>query len=277
MRKLELSLVGVLLLSSWPLGAQDTKRAEPASRSHKRVLIKGDEYRPFYPAVDNETHRVEDFLLDTYPVTNAEFLGFVKEHPQWRRDQVKKLFADPTYLEHWPGDSDVSGLEYKPVVHVSWFAARAYCDWRGGRLPVEHEWEFVARADETRVDATKDLAFNQRVLSFYSKPGGETLDDVGSGEPNIWGLFNVYGLIWEWVEDFNSSIVSSDNRQSGDSLDAQFCGGAALTAENTREYGTFMRYAFRSSLKPSFALHNLGFRCAYDLGAQPLDETKGEP
>ena len=138
MKTLHLIWAGALLCLSLPLRAQDSKGSEPAT-AHERVLIKGDEYRPFYPAVDNETHRVEDFLLDTHPVTNAQFLGFVKEFPRWRRDQVKKLFADPTYLEHWPGDSDVSGLESKPVVHVSWFAARAYCEWRGGRLPVEHE------------------------------------------------------------------------------------------------------------------------------------------
>lgn len=235
------------------------------AQSPDRVRITGDDYVPFYPAKDELTQMVNDFEMDVKPVTNRRFLEFVKTHSKWQRGNIKPLFADTGYLAHWPGTLSVEGIEEQPVIRVSWFAARAYCEAQGGRLPTEHEWEFISRADETRKDATDDLAFNQRVLSFYSKPGGGQIDNVGQKAPNVWGLYDTYGLIWEWVEDFNASIVSSDNRQTGDEQEAKFCGGAALNATNTREYATFMRFAFRSSLKPAFALHNLGFRCAYDV------------
>ena len=231
----------------------------------ERVRIQGDTYAPFYPDVDKETQLVADFEMDTFPVTNAKFLVFVNENPKWQKGAVKALFADASYLENWPSTSGVVGIENQPVTHVSWFAARAYCSAQGGRLPTEHEWEFLSRADEKRVDATDDLAFNQKVLSFYSKPGRGQIDNINQTPANYWGLHDMYGLIWEWVEDFNSSIISSDNRQSGDKQESKFCGGAALNAANTREYATFMRFAFRSSLKSSYTLHNLGFRCAYDI------------
>ena len=234
----------------------------------ERVRIKGDSYAPFYPGADKEEQLVEDFEMDTFPVTNAKFLAFVNANPKWQRGAVKALFADASYLENWPSPSSVVGIENQPVTHVSWFAARAFCDAQGGRLPTEHEWEFVSRADETRVNATGDLAFNQKVLTFYSKPGSGHIDNINQTPANYWGLHDLYGLVWEWVEDFNSSIISSDNRQSGDKQESKFCGGAALSAANTREYATFMRFAVRSSLKSSYTLHNLGFRCAYDIKSE---------
>lgn len=251
-------------IKSFILAATLLLSSQAAALEPDRVLIKGEAYDPFYPAVDGEKQLVADFQMDTYPVTNAQFLAFVQAHPKWQRSKIKALFADAGYLKHWPAELSVEGLESKPVTHVSWFAARAYCEAAGGRLPNEHEWEFASRADATRIDATDDLKFNQDVLSFYSKPGGGQINNVGANPANYWGLHDMYGLVWEWVEDFNASIVSADNRQSGDEQENKFCGGAALTAENTREYATFMRFAFRSSLKPAYTLHNLGFRCAYD-------------
>ncbi|MEZ4462497.1 MAG: formylglycine-generating enzyme family protein [bacterium] len=229
-----------------------------------KVRIQGGEYAPFYPKKDGEIETVSTFEMDVRPVTNAQFLSFVSAHPKWQRTQVKRLFADAGYLGHWPEDLDVSGQEDQPVTRVSWFAARAYCQSQGGRLPTEHEWEFVARADATHVDATSDLRFNQKVLEFYGKPFRGQLDNVGQNPPNYWGLQDLHGIVWEWVEDFNASIISSDSRQTSDKQEANFCGGAALTAANTRAYATFMRFAFRSSLKASYTLRNLGFRCAYD-------------
>lgn len=240
----------------------------PAMASGERVKIEGEAYRPFYPAEEGERITVRDFLLDATPVTNAQFLAFVREHPRWQRGAVIGLFADDSYLSHWPDVLSVAGIEQQPVVRVSWFAARKYCEAHGGRLPTEAEWEFVVRADPEKKDATRDPAYNQRMLNFYSTPGGQAPAEVGQDTPNYWGVHNMVGLIWEWVEDYNASIVTGDNRQTGDEQNAMFCGGAAATADNTREYATFMRYAFRSSLKPAFTLKNLGFRCAYPLPAR---------
>lgn len=236
-----------------------------------RVTITAGEYPPFYPSEEGEVAQVADFELDALPVTNEQFLAFVQAEERWRRGEQPALFADSEYLAHWPEPLSVDGIEDQPVTRVSWFAARAYCQWHDGRLPTEKEWEYVARADEDSVDATRDPAFNQRMISFYSKPGGGTLREVGQAEPNVWGARDMIGLIWEWVDDYNASIVSSDSRQTGDAQQARFCGGAAATAENTREYATFMRFAFRSSLGPAFTLRNLGFRCAYDINDSTIE------
>ncbi len=233
-----------------------------------RVEISGGSYPPFYPSEEGQVTVVTPFLLDVMPVTNAQYRAFVTANPRWAKEAVAPLFADEDYLKHWSEAEGSPVRDAAPVTNVSWFAARAYCAWAGGRLPTEAEWELVARADESRVDATDDPDFLRRILAFYSRPRNEPAD-VGESTGNVWGLHDLHGLIWEWVEDFNSSLVSSDNRQSNDAQNNRFCGGAALTAEDTREYATFMRFAFRSSLQPSYAVHNLGFRCAADISEQP--------
>src|SRR5262245_57079634 len=80
--------------------------------------IPGGEYRPFYRQPVRVagrdtvvrrvvTARVAPFLMDRRPVTNAEYLAFVREHPEWRRSQVSRLFADESYLRHWRGDVEL--------------------------------------------------------------------------------------------------------------------------------------------------------------------------
>ena len=104
----------------------------------------------------------------------------------------------------------------------------------------------------------------EEALAFYSRPRGK-LPEVDAAAPNPLGLRGMHGVIWEWVEDFNASLVSPDNRQDGDPERKRFCGGAAVGAEDVEDYATFMRLAFRSSLEATYAVHNLGFRCARSI------------
>src|SRR6185312_11621693 len=89
--------------------------------------------------------QIAPFRLRVEPVTNAEFLAFVKTHPEWRRDRVAGILADVRYLSHWAGPLAL-GREAKPrqpVTRVSWFAAAAYCESEGARLPTWYEWEYA--------------------------------------------------------------------------------------------------------------------------------------
>src|SRR5262249_2908943 len=98
------------------------------------------ELPPAYPATaPAPTITVGAFGLGRVPVTHAEFLAFVREHPRWRRDGIARVFADDGYLSHWSAP-DALGPDARPdqpVTRVSWFAARAYCNARGKRLPTE--------------------------------------------------------------------------------------------------------------------------------------------
>ena len=124
---------------------------------------------------------VADFQIDVRQATNAEFLAFVTKHPEWRRSQVKRLFADKGYLSKWQGDAELgpNAPPEAPVVCVSWFAARAFLKAAGKRLPSVDEWEYVARADADSIDANEDPAFKARILDWYSRPTSTVLPDAG--------------------------------------------------------------------------------------------------
>jgi formylglycine-generating enzyme required for sulfatase activity len=222
-------------------------------------------YTPMFGET-REPRQVRGFLLDETPVTNAQFLAFVTRHPEWRRSQVKRLFADEGYLRQWAGDLDLgpAAPPESPVVRVSWFAARAYLKSVGKRLPTEDEWEFAARADATRADASEDPAFLAKILRWYGQPQRGTLPDPTTAGADVHGVRALHGLTWEWVEDFNNQMVTGASRDDASLNRALFCAGGAATAKDAANYAAFMRYAFRSSLEGAYTVDLLGFRGARD-------------
>lgn len=240
-------------------------QAAPARKA--TVRVGPGTYRPAFPVSPSERDiPVATFDLDRTPVTNAQYLAFVRAVPAWRQDRIKPLLADDNYLAHWAGPDQLgSARPAAPVVRVSWFAARAYCAWRGGRLPLEKEWELAGAASETARDASKDAAFQERIIGWYTEVAPAVLPDVG-GAANAWGASNMHGLVWEWIEDYSAALVVADSRTPGRDL---FCGGAAATSRDPSAYATFMRIAFRSSLEARFTTTALGFRCAYDVEPTP--------
>jgi formylglycine-generating enzyme required for sulfatase activity len=225
---------------------------------------------------------VEAFWLDAQPVTNAEFLAFVREHPRWRRSIVSPDAADASYLANWAGDLELGpqARPRQPVTFVSWFAATGYCRARDARLPTEAEWEWAALPagpeERERIRA--------RILAFYGRPR-QPLPEAGASPPNRYGLRDQHGVIFEWVSDASGDRAARDARLTDRRPDERppdgWCGGAAAGATDARDYAGFMRHAFRSSLEPRFALHHLGFRCAVSRPPgsveRPMRAAPGRP
>ncbi len=226
--------------------------------------INGGTYSPLY-GVDSTAVTIDDFFMDIYPVTNDDYLEFLREYPPWRKSQVKRLFADGNYLVDWEED-----LSYgktlsadSPVTNVSWFAAKKYCECQGKRLPTIDEWEYAAMADESTTDARKKESYNQKILDWYEAP--RTFDKkIGSTFKNYWGIYDLHGLVWEWTMDFNSVLITGESRNDLNKDSNLFCGSAAIGASDLMNYAAFMRYAFRGSMKADYSVKNLGFRCAMD-------------
>lgn len=230
-----------------------------------QVLILGGKFEPLYDSRKNPLPvKVKSFKLDIVPITNRNFMEFLSHNPDWKKENLVPLFADSHYLEYLEAKKyRLSENELNaPVTYLSWFATQAYCQSRGARLPTLIEWEYAAAASETKKNATKDPEFVQSLLAWYGKPSKHNLDSVHQGPPNAWGVYDLHGLVWEWVADFNSVFVSGDNRREGDDLKNIFCASDSLSANDKANYAAFMRYALRSSLKGNYALGNLGFRCA---------------
>lgn len=246
--------------------------ATVAAESGAMRLIPAGSYQPLYRSPDAaELQETPSFWLDVRAVTNSEFLEFVSENPKWRRSRISALFADANYLKHWGDDLDLGPrselIADLPVINVSWYAARAYARWAGKRLPTQAEWERVALASETQIDARDEAGHYQRILDWYSKSSQDFSVWKPGAFENVYGIYDMHGLIWEWVEDFNTSLTTGESR--GDSgLDRKFfCGSASVGASDFKDYAAFMRYGFRSSLQAKYSNNNLGFRCAKDANA----------
>ena len=70
--------------------------------------------------------------------------------------------------------------------------------------------------------------------------------------------------MWEWVSDWNSVLLTGESRVDAGIERQLYCAGAAAGAADPSDYAAFLRFAMRASLKATYAVGNLGFRCAYD-------------
>ncbi|WP_414663273.1 formylglycine-generating enzyme family protein [Horticoccus sp. 23ND18S-11] len=251
-----------LLLLSGLCGAG--ARAETAAPAGMTWIPSGT-YAPLIRSKDEpEKVPVAAFWLDVRPVTNAEFLAFVRAHPSWQRSRVSPLFADTGYLADWAGDLELGprAPADAPVIRVSWFAVRAYAQAAGKRLPTTAEWERAAAAGFTQEDGAKEPGFSATVLAWFTRPTPERLPDAGKGRPNVFGVRDLHALVWEWVDDFNTAMVTGESRADTGLERNLFCGAGAAGVRDPSDFPAFMRVGFRSSVRATYAVPNLGFRCA---------------
>ncbi len=245
----------LILFSLWI--ATSALYGQPAAMQY----IAGGKFVPLY-STDESAQEVAPFFIDSYPVTNAQFKAFVKTHPEWAKANVKQLFADGKYLNHWKSNTDFDTvLENSPVVFVSWFAAEKYCESEGKRLPNTAEWELVAAAGSRGPDGQKEEGFNEWILDMASKPKAETMPEVGSTRKNFYGVWDMHGLVWEWTYDFNTALTTGESRGNSSLDNNLFCGGGSFASKDLNNYASFLRFALRSSLKAKYTVGNVGFRC----------------
>lgn len=237
------------------------------------VLVPAGKLSPFWirpKKIEDqpEAIRVESFRIMVYPVTNREFALFLNRKPEWQRSKVRRLFADQHYLSQFKDKATIidSSRLKSPATYVSWFAARAYCEDLGMRLPTLSEWEYVAIANEKQSDASKDPKFLSQILDWYSQPENKNgLASIGLKNANVYGVHDLHGLIWEWVDDFNSNMITGESRSDGGLDKNLFCGAGGMSGADKENYAAFMRFAFRSSIKGSSTTWNLGFRCVKEV------------
>ena len=267
-----LALVAALTVASTPApgrrpGSAGVVRA-PANRA-AMARIPAGAYQSLYGPTSDHRVRVAAFSLDRRPVSQGDFLGFVRANAAWRRSLVSPTLVERGYLDGWRGDLELGASTdvHRPVTAVSWFAAKAYCAAQGKRLPTLHEWEYAAAASETRADATRDPKFVNRLLALYAgRASGGVLAPIGSGFRNVYGVRDLHGLAWEWTLDYNNVQVADASLASGIGAGSQRhaigCASAAIGASDPTNYPAFMRSAFRAGLTGRSVVRTLGFRCA---------------
>jgi formylglycine-generating enzyme required for sulfatase activity len=241
------------------------QNVQPISSTVKMVYIPGGGYKPFYGAVDSNPVKVAPFLIDEHAVTNKEYLSFVTANPEWRKSRIPKIYADSSYLYNWPSDLELphNVSPDAPVCFVSWFAAKAYAKSVGKRLPSLDEWEFLAMADAQIPNARNKKEYSAAIIDLYLQKNRQ-YNPVKKSSPNYWGVYNMFDLIWEWTDDFNSILSVGDSRNGSVEGGSLFCAAGSNKASDVNNYAAFMRYSMRTSVKANYTIANMGFRCAKD-------------
>ena len=221
------------------------------------------------------TVHLDAFLMDKYEVTNAQFKAFVDANPEWQKDNIEDRFHDGYYLWAWSGTNYPFGRADHPVVYVSWYAAMAYAEWAGKRLPTEAEWEYAARGGlagkkypwgDTITDADANYALN---VESDTTP-------VGAYAANGYGLYDMAGNVYEWCldaydEDFYAASDDSRNPIAGgmtvQELRENFTSipndpERVLRGGSSGSVAQFVRVADRDRYAPALTNANPGFRCA---------------
>jgi formylglycine-generating enzyme required for sulfatase activity len=160
------------------------------------------------------------------------------------------------------------GRGRRPVINVSWEDATAYCDWlseqsgRCYRLPTEAQWEYAARAGTQTRWSFGDEEVDLDTYGWYQAKSGSRTHRVGAKQRNPWGLYDMHGNVWEWVQDtWHSSYEGAPT----DGLSWESEDAGALRVIRGGSWGGnagLCRCAYRNLNEPESRLNDLGFRCA---------------
>ena len=220
---------------------------------------------------------VSGFYIDRYLVTNESYRTFLNDLGPGERDQYT---PDSTAWEgsaarttNWSAYFRGATYSDYPVVAVDWEKANAYCEWRGHRLPSEAEWEYAGRAGHIGElypwPGTRARTPNGQYLANYA-PEGQAQEyvftsPVGAYPPNRWGIFDMAGNVYEWVQDTYTPTYAGHSRldpviQDPSSSDRVVRGGSW----NSPVF--FISVGVRTPKRESESDTETGFRCAGDIG-----------
>jgi formylglycine-generating enzyme required for sulfatase activity len=202
---------------------------------------------------------ISSYFLDKHEVTNAEYDKFL-EYVTSTGDHSKCHPTESPGKNHAPAfskDNSFKGAE-QPVIGVDWYDAYAYAAWAGVRLPTEAEWEWAARGG----------LVGQRFPWGAASPDGKACyggstqgpKSVGLFSPNGFGLSDMAGNVWEWVDDWYRPGYRRPDAKTTPETAAQISrvirGGSWASSEDN------LRCAFRGNFSPTFRRNSIGFRCA---------------
>ena len=197
---------------------------------------------------------IPKFQIGTYEVSLKEFKEYLKIYPDLNNSEFQKY--------------NNQGDNY-PVVMVSWVDIQGFVKWLNQnkpksdpgvyRLPTEAEWEYACRAGTKTIFSFGDDRSKLSDYAWFEENSDGRSHEVGKKAPNNWGIYDMYGNVWEWVQDWfdpvyysKSPVLNPKGPKSGTHK--------VLRGGGCYRYAGYCRSAYRYSLPPDDRHYFLGFR-----------------
>jgi formylglycine-generating enzyme required for sulfatase activity/serine/threonine protein kinase len=194
---------------------------------------------------------LDAYWIDKYEVTNQQYAQCVAEGPC-----SPPTNSSSANLVHYYGNATYANF---PVVYMKWNQAQEYCQWVGGDLPTEAQWEKAARGTDGREypwgnDPPDEFKGN------YDYDQGNSLE-VGSYPQSVspYGALDMAGNVWEWVRDwygtYETAMINNPTGPSSGDIKVMRGGSWYNTTKNVRT-------SYRGGDDPNNTYYSYGFRCA---------------
>lgn len=252
-----------------------------------QVFVPAGEFEMGYEDGDSDEKPVHTVYLDAFwidqtEVTNEMFSVFLNERGNQREDESDWLgtgYDVANIVQITNQWLPKTGYATHPVIHVTWYGARAYCDWAGRRLPTEAEWEKAARGERgwlfpwggNEFDCHQGNFDDEKVVDDFVVTGGENCDGFERTSPigsfasgsSPYGALDLAGNVWEWVGDWYASIYYSSS--PNENPDGPFYGDYRVMRGGSWNLNDRISSStLRGKQNPGHHGNSLGFRCAMD-------------
>lgn len=253
-----------------------------------------DPHRQNNELPQHEVTITKDFYMSACEVTNTQYAAFLNETGvgqdgtgtltytdliTGQEKTVTEILIADSYDENITGaENDVwgcgwngsewepaEGFENCPVVFVSWFGAMAYAQYYGASLPTGAQWEYACRAGSDTPWFFGNSSDQMSSYAWYRDNSDGHPNPVGTKEPNQWGLYDIYGNVWEWCRDYNgyySEEPVTDPVNTGENefgYEYEMRGGSWYFTAGT------IRSALRWSHADWRYFNQVGFRIVYNV------------
>lgn len=281
------------VIKDWTINDNGTGDATQVTNNLniERVRIPAGTFRMGSPDSDfyadsNEKPRhwvrlTRDFYMGKYEVTRVQYaaflnamgikppptgifvLGNVEGYGKQILFEKNEFDWTPTWNEEtskWEAPDDL------PMLNVSWYGAKAFADWVGGRLPTEAEWEYACRAGtETPFSFGDNYAVIGDYAVYHGNQQNRGPSQVGSKKPNAWGLYDMHGNIAEWCLDGYSDYPTADTEAKAVVDPRVPTGDQAIVRGNSfNALPEYCRSAARKKGNLSHTFTSYGFRVVFD-------------
>ncbi len=244
----------------------------PNDKYADKVLVKGGTFQMGSKASGDEQpiHKVtvQDFYIGKYEVTNMQYADFLNAMGNQSEAGVPWLNINASWCQivsEEGGFRPKDGKENYPVVGVTWYGAKAYAEWVGGRLPSETEWEYAARGGRRPSGYTYSGSGNIGDVAWYGSNSGSHSHQVGTKQANELGIYDMSGNVWEWCQD----IYHSNYRNAPTDGSAWITGdgGKVLRGGGWNYNASGCRVANRNSYSPTYSDSNWGLRVCWGVAS----------